>query len=534
MQGGRKLRILGGSTAGLVALLVFLGVAELVAIATGPAAAPSVAIGQQAISHAPNSLKELAIRWFGEQDKTALLAGIYFVLAVIAAAVGALGAALNRAVGALGAGVLGVVGAVSAATAPTATGSDAIPSLIGAVAAAGAYLALVPARVPAGAARGAGPVPDPAPASGGAPTGSTVLATAAAVSRRRLLATGGAMVAVGAVAYGFGRSAVQSAYSAATSRSAVRLPTPASPALTASGTDFPVPGLAPYYTPTAQFYRVDTALVVPQLTTESYALRLHGMVDRPATFSYAELLAMPLVERTMTMVCVSDPVGGPYVGNARWLGVLLKGLLEQAGIQPGADQLFMTASDGMTIGAQLSTAMDGRPAMLALGMNGEPLPFDHGFPVRAVIPGFYGYVSACKWLVDLEVTTFAAKQAYWVQRGYAATAPVKLESRIDTPASFASLRAGTVTVAGSAWQPTVGISRVQVKVDSGPWHDATLAQVDSVDTWRLWRWDWAATPGNHTLQVRAFDSSGRVQTAAEAAIVPNGTTGRQSVAVTVS
>ncbi|MHB1930274.1 MAG: molybdopterin-dependent oxidoreductase, partial [Acidimicrobiales bacterium] len=282
------------------------------------------------------------------------------------------------------------------------------------------------------------------------------------------------------------------------------------------------------------FYRVDTALVVPELSTGGYRLRLHGLVQRPVTWTYQDLLRMPLVEQTLTLVCVSDPVGGPYVGNARWLGVPLGPLLRAAGVDPRADQLFMTASDGMTIGADLRAAMDGRPALLAVGMNGEPLPFEHGFPVRAVIPGFYGYASACKWLVDLEVTTYRAREAYWVPRGYAARGPIKLESRIDTPASFAQLKRGPVTVAGSAWLPGVGIRAVQVSVDRGPWQDAALASADSVDTWRQWRWTWHAPAGTHSLYARAVDARGRVQTSASTGVLPNGATGRQSVVVTVT
>jgi DMSO/TMAO reductase YedYZ molybdopterin-dependent catalytic subunit len=339
---------------------------------------------------------------------------------------------------------------------------------------------------------------------------------------------------LGAAAYAIGREAVAKAYNATASRAAVRLPRPASSTAAVAGTGFDVPGLAPYITPNDDFYRVDTALVVPQLSTEGYTLTVGGMVGRPTVFSFDDLLQMPLIERTMTMVCVSNPVGGLYVGNARWLGVRLAHLLDQVRPRPGADQLFMTSSDGMTIGADLRAAMDGRPAMLAIGMNGEPLPFEHGFPVRAIIPGFYGYASACKWLVDLEVTTYAAKKAYWVRRGYSQDGAIKLESKIDTPSSFAEVKAGRVTVAGSAWHPTVGVRRVQVRVDGGPWHEASLAAVESVDTWRLWRWEWQAPPGSHTIQVRAVGNNGQVQTAAEAPVVPDGTSGRQSVVVTVT
>lgn len=514
----RKGKTLGGSTAGLIALVVFLGVAELVAIGTGPTSAPGVAVGQNVIAHTPQSLKEFAISHFGENDKNVLLAGIYATLAVVALIVGAAAIVFRRAVALTAVVVLTLLAAVSAATQPTAGPVDALPSLVGGATAYIAFMLMVRDGHKAQTTRGSS-----SPGQAGT-----------SLSRRRLLVGGGALLALGGAAYLVGRQALATVYNAAKSRSAVKLPAPVSrtPELTTTG--FDVAGLGPYITANRDFYRVDTALVVPQLSTEGYTLNLHGMVDDPAIFSFDDLLAMPLIERTITMVCVSNPVGGPYLGNARWLGVPLDHLLKQAGVHPGADQLFMTSWDGMTIGADLGTAMDGRPAMLAIGMNGEPLPFEHGFPVRAVIPGIYGYASACKWLVDLEITTYKAKKAYWVERGYAEKAPVKLESKIDTPSSFAQLRAGTVTVAGSAWHPTVGIDKVEVQVDDGPWHQAALAAVESVDTWRLWRWRWRATPGTHSLQVRAVDATGQVQTSKEAPVVPNGVSGRQTVVVTVT
>jgi DMSO/TMAO reductase YedYZ molybdopterin-dependent catalytic subunit len=511
-------RSLGGLAAGLVTLLVFLGVAELVALLIGPNAAPSIAIGQNVIAHTPQSLKEFAISHFGENDKGVLLAGIYTTLAVVSAAAGALAALTRRAVALVSVAVLGALAAVSAATQPNASWVDALPSLAGAAGAVAAFMQMVGDR------------PRPQPVT----RVEEHRPDEVALSRRRLLTSAAALAALGGAAYLGGRRALSSIYNATTSRVAVRLPAPASTIPKVSGTGFDVAGLHPYITPNDDFYRVDTALVVPQLSTQDYTLRLHGMVDHPASYSFDDLLAMPLIERPITMVCVSNPVGGPYVGNAIWLGVPLSHLLGQAGIHPDADQLFMTSSDGMTIGADLRAAMDGRPAMLALGMNGEPLPFEHGFPVRAIIPGIYGYASACKWLVDIEVTTYAARKAYWAQRGYAEKAPIKLESRIDTPASFAQLTRGAVAVAGSSWHPGIGIRRVEVKVDDGPWTEASLAAVDSVDTWRLWRWEWHATSGTHNLQVRAVDANGQVQTAAEASVVPSGTTGQESVVVTVT
>ncbi len=524
--------LLAGAVAGLVALVVFLGAAELVAAAVGPESAPTIAVGQVAIAHTPNGIKEFAIRHFGEHDKMALLTGISVVLALVAAGVGAAaGFTRRRVVAVLAAGVLGAVSAASAASLPTGGPLDAVPSLVGAACAAGSFAALLRPD------RRATPRAPRAHAEGlDAPLPSTALAArhAPELSRRRLLLAGGGLAAAGAAALLVGRSALRSATDAVASRARVHLPRPARQGPLLAGSDLHVPGVPPYITPNHDFYRVDTALVVPKLPTEGYRLRLHGMVRSPRSWSYDELLRMPLAEHTVTLVCVSDPVGGPYVGNARWLGVPLAPLLREAGVHPDADQLLMTAQDGMTIGADLRATMDGRPALLAVGMNGQPLPFEHGFPVRAVIPGFYGYASACKWLVDLEVTTYEAKKAYWVERGYSERAPIKLESRIDTPVSFAQLPRGPVTVAGEAWLPGIGIAAVQVSVDNGAWHDAHLAAADSVDTWRQWRWTWHAAPGSHTLRVRAVDARGRVQTAAGAGVIPNGASGRQSVVVTVN
>ncbi|HUB71763.1 MAG TPA: molybdopterin-dependent oxidoreductase [Acidimicrobiales bacterium] len=504
--------------AGVVALLAFLGVAELVAAAVGPGSAPAIAIGENAIAHTPQDLKEFAISHFGENDKNVLLAGIYATLALMAAVVGLLASLTRRAVAVVSICALGAVAAISAVTQATASLADGLPSLAGALAAVCAVALLLKAR------------PD-APAR--ADVGSKVL-EANTLTRRRFIVAGASVAGAGAALYAVGSKALNNIYNATRSRAAVRLPKASNSTPVVGGTGLDVAGLSPYITPNEDFYRVDTALVVPQLSTQSYGLNVHGMVDEAAIYSFDDLVGMELVERTITMVCVSNPVGGPYLGNARWTGVLLADLLRKARPHPGANQLLMTSSDGMTIGADLATVLDGRPALLALGMNGEPLPFEHGFPVRAVIPGVYGYASACKWLVDLEVTTFAAKKAYWVQRGYAERAPVKLESKIDTPASFAQLKAGPVVVAGAAWNPTVGVKAVQVQVDEGPWHEAALAAVESVDTWRLWRWDWDATPGSHSLTVRAVGANGETQTASQAPVVPNGTSGHESVVVTVS
>jgi DMSO/TMAO reductase YedYZ molybdopterin-dependent catalytic subunit len=278
---------------------------------------------------------------------------------------------------------------------------------------------------------------------------------------------------------------------------------------------------------------VDTALTVPQVAADGWKLRVHGMVDHPLTITYEQLLERPLIERDITLTCVSNEVGGPYIGNARWLGARLADLLREAGLHPNASQLVSRSSDGMTIGTPASVVMDGRDAMLAVGMNGEPLPVEHGFPVRMVVPGLYGYVSACKWIVDIEATTFAKYDAYWVDRGWAQQAPIKTESRIDTPRDGATRSPGTVQVAGVAWAQHRGIRKVEVQVDGGPWHEARLAAAPTTDTWRQWVWSWPATKGDHTLKVRATDTAGTTQTSDEAPPLPDGATGYHAISVKV-
>jgi DMSO/TMAO reductase YedYZ molybdopterin-dependent catalytic subunit len=314
----------------------------------------------------------------------------------------------------------------------------------------------------------------------------------------------------------------------------VRLPPPVqrAPALPA-GADLHIPGLSPFVTPTGSFYRVDTALVLPEVSPSNWQLRIHGMVAHEMTLSYHDLLKLPLLEDWITLCCVSNPVGGPYIGNARWLGASLARLLRAAGIRAGADQLLCTSVDGFTSGTPVQTVMDGRDALLAVALDGAPLPVAHGFPARLVVPGLYGYVSACKWITDIKVTTFAGESAYWVQHGWSQRAPIKTESRIDVPNGSATVHAGRTPVAGVAWAQHKGIDAVEVRVDGGNWNRARLAAVPGIDTWRQWVWEWDATPGNHVIQARATDATGYTQTAALAPPEPNGATGYPTITVAV-
>ena len=500
---------LTGALVGLLSLGTFLGVAELAAALVGPAAAPAIAIGQRTVDAAPRPLKEFAVETFGEADKVVLLAGIFATLALLAAVAGAVAARRLR-LGLFAVALLAAVTATAAVTAPTGRLLDAIPSLLGGLAAAGVLRLLLGGR------RGG---PDE-PAAG------------RPLSRRALLRYGAAIAAGAATAGVVGRTLLADASRAAASRLGIVLPRPASPAPAPVG-DPQAAGAVPFYTPNADFYRVDTALTVPNVDAATWSLRISGMVDRPVTLSFDDLLARPLVERDITLTCVSNEVGGPYVGTARWTGVLLAPLLEELGLQARAEQVLSRSVDGWTCSTPTSAVTDGRDAMLAVAMNGEPLPFEHGFPVRMVVPGLYGYVSATKWVTELELTTFD-EQAYWTTRGYAEQAPIKTSSRIDTPKPLAKLAAGPVAIAGVAWAQGTGIESVEVSIDEGPWQQARLAGEAGVDTWRQWVLQWDATPGSHRLVVRATDKAGRTQTATRRPIFPDGATGRQEVLVTVA
>ncbi|MFI6610353.1 sulfite oxidase [Streptomyces sp. NPDC050507] len=530
-QGSRRSRWARAAFAalsGVIAGFCALAVAELVAAVVRPEAGPVAVVGGAVIDRTPPALKDFAVRNFGTNDKLVLQLGILALLAVFAMAVGVL-ALHRRLLGSAAVLVFGVVGAVAAIGRPEGRVSDALPSVVGAVVAAG-VLYLLAGRL--------SPAPGPSPAAGGRdaePDHGTF-------DRRRFVIAASAAAAASAGAGLLGRrltSAVQAG--AAASRRDLVLPVPgsAAPAVPA-GADLGIRGLSSFVTPNKSFYRVDTALVVPRVDAGEWRLRIHGKgVKRPLTLSFQDLLRREVIERDITLTCVSNEVGGPYVGNARWIGVRLADLLREAGVRPPsrggtADQIVARSVDGMTIGTPVEDVMDGRDAMLALGMNGEPLPFEHGFPVRMVVPGLYGYVSACKWLKDIELTTFDDYDAYWVKRSWSRQAPIKTESRIDTPRPFASPKAGTIPVAGVAWAQHRGIQRVEVRVDGGPWNTARLAAEDSRDTWRQWVWEWPATSGNHTLEVRATDRTGATQTEERVGTVPNGATGWHSVVVDVS
>jgi len=514
---------LRAALAGLAAAGVALGVAEIVAVFTGPLSSPLFAVGGVVVDNVPAPVKDAGIAIFGTHDKTALIVGTALLLAGYAALLGVL-ALGNRAAAPIGIALFAVIGVTAALTRNDASLTAALPTLAGAVAAFFALRYLLRAAVDAE------PADDPA---GGVTAGARQVVSPSAYregGRRRFLVGIGAAAGVAAVG-GFGGRLLTSRRAVTAARNAVVLP-PAPPAA-------PVPagaqvdGAVAYVTSNKDFYRIDTALYPPQVDPANWELRIHGMVRNPITVTWAQLLRRPMVQRYVTLACVSNEVGGDLIGNALWLGTPIKDLLDEAQPLPDADQVVQRSTDGWNCGTPTAVLRDGRDALLAIGMNGEPLPVLHGFPVRMVVPGLYGYVSACKWITEIELTRFADYDAYWVPRGWSALGPIKTESRIDTPRDGAKREAGQVTVAGVAWAQHRGITKVEIQVDNGPWVPATLASVVSVDTWVQWSYSWPATRGEHTLRVRATDADGRTQTSTPAPPAPDGATGWHSVQVTV-
>lgn len=501
---------LRAAAAGLSAAVVAVGLAELVAALVEPSASPFAVIGGGLIDLAPSWAKDAAIALFGTGDKIALITGIAIVLAGVAALAGIL-ESRRAGVGSTILAALGVLALVAAMIRPGAGPFAWLPGLVAGITAVVALRLLVRRLHPVPYAR-----PD-------------------AEERRRFLlwtvgvaATGAAALIVANVARGATRS-IEAV------REALRLPSPvrSAPAV-AAGAELDVPGLAPVVTPNAQFYRIDTALIVPRIDPADWSLRIHGMVEREVVISWDELLALPMTEAHVTLACVSNEVGGDLIGNALWLGHPVRELLARAGVDPDADMVLSRSSDGFTASTPIEALTDDRDALLAVGMNGDPLPIEHGFPVRMVVPGLYGYVSATKWVTDLEVTRFDRATAYWTDRGWSERGPIKLQSRIDVPRRGGRLEPGDVMIAGMAWQQHVGVDGVEVRIDGGPWRAAELATAISDDTWVQWRLPWVAESGAHTIECRALSADGETQTSDPADVVPDGAQGWHRIEVSVA
>jgi DMSO/TMAO reductase YedYZ molybdopterin-dependent catalytic subunit len=505
-----------GAAAGLVAGALAVTVGMLCA-GIIDVVSPIDAVGSTFIDHTPSWLKEWAIAQFGTNDKLALRFGIVSVLAVAATLIG-IGTRRRPWIGIAGIAAFGVIGAWAAIGRPGETAAALLPSALGAsVGIVVLHRLLHPAA--------AGPRETPGPSR--VPLGW---------DRRRFLVTTGAAAATAATV-GLAATAIErrrvDELEAAIPDSLPPVSTESAP--TDDTATLPeLRNVTPFVTPNDDFYRIDTALSFPRIDPATWSLRIAGMVDNPITLTYADLQALPQVEHMITLCCVSNEVGGPYIGNAVWQGVSLKAVLETVGVQAGAEQLFSTSVDGWTCGFPMELAMDGRDALIAIGMNGEALPLAHGFPARLVVPGVYGYVSATKWLESIDVTMWEAAEGYWVPRGWSRLGPIKTQSRIDVPRKGEQIIAGPAKIAGVAWAQHRGIAAVEVRIDDGDWMPARLGEITTDDSWCQWVVDWEATPGKHTVQVRATDKTGETQTDEVSPVAPDGATGYHTRRVTVN
>lgn len=489
----------------IVSLLAALGAGHLVAAFVGIGASPFVAVGNWVRDISPQPVVEWAKDTFGTADKVVLQIGVIAVILGLTVLAGLL-SRTRPTPGLVLAAAQGVIGFVAVLTRPD------LGQLGIAAPAASLVVGLVAFNVLHGKAWPAEQDWE---------------------SRRSFLRMSAGLV-VAAGAGGVIGQLAGNRVDIEQSRAEIGRLTPTSPAPRLPATaDFANSGSARFITSNRDFYRIDTALTLPRVAARDWRLRIHGLVDTTVEYTFADIRERALIERPVTLACVSNEVGGGLISNADWIGVPLRDLLLEAGVKPGADQLFSTSVDGFTAGTPVGALLDpNRGAMLAIGMNGEPLPQEHGFPARMVVPGLYGYVSATKWVADMELTTFADKQGYWIPRGWAAKAPIKTQSRIDSPRDGATLPKGRITIAGVAWAQTIGIRQVEVRVDD-EWHTAELSTEVDVNTWRMWRVTVNVRPGSHRIQVRATDNTGYTQTDAEVEPIPDGATGWHTIEVAV-
>ena len=508
--------------AGVLAVTVLLGVSELVAaLLVSPSLV--IAVGDVVIDSVPGGLERAVIAVLGTADKPFLITVILLLAILLGVAIG-LVAARRFSLGALALVGFTAIGVAAALADPRA---NVLGPLLTGAGSLGAGLltlrGLLDTRTTAG------------PVARGEAAALPVAGDGATIDRRRFLRLAGAATAVAALGAIGGRAVAGGTERINRIRRAITLPRPvrAAPPPPAAA-DLGLRGITPLYVANDDFFRIDTALRVPRVDPATWSLQIRGRVDRPYRLGYEELMEMPQIEADITLACVSNEVGGDLVGNARWQGVPLHVLLERAGVRREATQIIGRSVDGFTAGFPTSTASSVREAMVAVAMNGEPLPIEHGFPARLVVPGLYGYVSATKWLSAIELRGWNEVEGYWIPRGWAKQGPIKTQSRIDVPAPSSTIAAGRRPIAGVAWAPTRGIEGVEVRVDDGPWRTANLAAPLDVDCWRQWSLAWDATPGRHTIAVRATDGRGDVQTEERRPVAPDGASGHHTIEVSVT
>jgi DMSO/TMAO reductase YedYZ molybdopterin-dependent catalytic subunit len=510
---------LGWSAAGLVAGGAGLATSYLTANLMKIREAPVVAVAELVIRKTPGAVAEKAIDVLGKNDKPVLVVTILVILAVLFVVVGLL-ARRRWWASVLILGLIAGVGIIGILSKDNTGASELVPVVVGLA----TWLVVLFAL--AERLRHIERLPDSAEPTADEPW--PPLTEEQRHSRRGFLIGAGSIAAVSGLVGLLGRIAGTGRRKVEEARRLLRLPgvtDPSAPADTRIGVD----GVTPWVTPADRFYLIDTAVIVPTIDPKDWTLRIHGMVEREIELSFDELVAREITESWVTLNCVSNEVGGDLIGNAWWSGVRLADLLAEAGPDPEADAVLQTSDDGWTCGTPLSALTDDRGAMLAVAMNGNPLPIEHGFPVRTLVPGLYGYVSACKWVVDMEVTRFDRISAFWTDKGWAELGPVKMSSRVDVPRSGEEVAAGEVTFAGMAWSQHTGIARVEVAVDEGEWTAAELAGVPNDDTWVQWKALLDVEPGDHMVRVRATDKEGTVQTEEVADVLPDGATGWHSI-----
>jgi len=514
---------------GVAAAAVAVGLTQLVAALFGRGADALNAVGSAVIDATPGAVKEWAIQTFGTADKMFLSVAVLAVMVIIAAAAGRL-ESHRRPVGSVVFVAAGAAGCAAILSRAGARPVDIIPTVIGTLCGVAALRLLV-AR---GKHRPTGSAAMSACAKSGGHGPASQPDTATDMGRRQWLMAFGLLCA-GLLAGVVGGILTRRLHSVTGERRTFAVPPvnrpapPVPPDIAPKGVALPS-----FITANDKFYRIDTALLVPQVSRNDWRLKIHGMVDREVTYTFDDLQPFEVIEKVVTLTCVSNPVGGDLISNAKWTGYRVRDLLARAGVHRDADMVLSTSVDGFTAGTPVEALTDGRDALVAITMNGEPLPVDHGYPARLVVPGLYGYVSATKWVTDLELTRFDRAQAYWTKLGWSARGPIKTESRIDVPRSDQQIAAGPVTFGGVAWAQNRGVRAVEVRVDDGPWRPADLGASYSNDTWRLWSYRWTATPGSHSITVRATDNTGAVQTGDEAGVMPDGATGWHTVAFTAA
>ena len=528
--------LLRGVAVGVLSTFAGLAVAEVVTGLYRGASSPILPVGQEVIDATPKSVRDWAIESFGTSDKAVLVIGTLFSLAVIGSIVGIL-AVKGRLVAAYTVtGVVGLIGVWAVLERPAPTFAKLLPPV------AGTLTSLAVLWYLAGRGRehaAAGALDGDVAAGGGIGRRSFVQAAVTIGFIAALAAVVGRLLK-GRFDVDEERADLELPAASDTAAPVGTLPAsgaPEAPVGAGDATDFGIEGVTPWVVPNADFYRIDTALAVPQVPKDSWSLQIHGMVDREVRLTFADLLRRPMIERYITLSCVSNEVGGDLVGNALFQGVRFKDVLDEAGVQPEATQVVSRSIDGWSCGSPTAVIMDGRDAMVAIAMNGEPLPPEHGYPVRLVVPGLYGYVSATKWVTEIELTRWEDFDAYWIPRGWAKEGPVKTMARIDRPRrnkSYSASAEGVIDVAGVAWAVHRGISKVEVSIDEGEWRECELAGVPSDDTWRQWRYRWNGAPaGDHDVRARAYDGAGEPQPEEPKAVAPDGAQGHHRVPFTV-